>query len=117
MKAGTCHYKSTGSRLHCVRAIAGMASVMMLYVSFCRTLARALPKAPQQQYQTIQDPVILHTTMARLLKPTKAREQKHARGRMLRTGEGSSELAALHSAVGRMTEALCGLRLTLRNLW
>ena len=103
--------------MHVWGVIAGMASVLMLYVSFCRTLARALPKAPQQQYQTIQDPVILHTTMARLLKPTKAQEQAHARGRMLRTGGGSYELAALQSAVGRMTEALCGLRLTLRNLW
>ena len=103
--------------MHVWGVIAGMASVMILYVSFCRTLARALPKAPQQQNQTIQDPVILHTTMARLLKPTKAREQAHARGRMLRTGGGSYELAALQSAVGRMTEALCGLRLTLRSLW
>ena len=94
-----------------------MDSVMMPYVSFCRTLARALPKAPQQIHQTIQDPVILHTTMARLLKPTKAQDQAHARSRMLRTGGGSYELAALQTAAGRMTEALCGLRLTLRSLW
>ena len=86
-------------------------------LGFCRTLAKALPKAPQQIHQTIQDPVILHTTMARLLQPTKAQDQGYARGRMLRTGGGSYELAALQTAVGRMTEALCGLRLTLRHLW
>ena len=42
--------------------------------------------------------------------------QDQVAGRMLRGGE-ADQVATLQSAVGRMTEALCGLRLTLRALW
>lgn len=100
---------------HCKTSIAAKyARLLLRFRPAYRVLGRALPNAPQHTDQTVQDPAILHTTLARLLKPTRASAQ--ASGRMLRVGE-DSELGSLRAAVGRMTEALCGLRLTLRELW
>ena len=77
----------------------------------CRALERALPNAPPRRYQTVQDPAILHTTLARLVQL-----QGRSTGRILRSG-GLDQAAEIQSAAGRMTQALCGLALTLRSLW
>ena len=80
-------------------------------LSLCRALERALPNAPPRRYQTVQEPAILHTTVARLVEL-----QGHSTGRILRSG-GLDQAAELQAAAGRMTQALCGLALTLRSLW
>ncbi|EIE20274.1 hypothetical protein COCSUDRAFT_67560 [Coccomyxa subellipsoidea C-169] len=74
-------------------------------------LRGALPRAPPAEQQTVHDPAILHTTLARLLRLPRA-----SAGRVLRSGApDGAEL--LRSAVARISADLCGLRATLPTLW
>lgn len=59
----------------------------------------------------MQDPAILHTTLARLLRLPRA-----SAGRVLRSGVPDGA-ALLRSAVARISGELCGLRATLPTLW
>ncbi len=77
----------------------------------CRALRGALPRAPPAEQQTVHDPAILHTTLARLLRLPRA-----SAGRMLRSGAPDGA-ALLRSAVARISADLCGLRATLPTLW
>lgn len=87
----------------------------------CRALQRALPRAPPAEQQTIQDPAILHTTLARLLRVPQSIGGGSVRvplaGRVLRSGVHMDGVQVLQAAVGRISAALCGLRVVLPVLW
>jgi hypothetical protein len=83
----------------------------------CRALHRALPNAPPPKQQVIQDAAILHTTLARLIKPPRSGRRLRTAGRVLRWVLQADEVHALQAAVRRMSAALCGLRVTLPVLW
>lgn len=82
-----------------------------------RRLRRALPRAPAKQI--VSDEVILHTTLARLLRPP-PRESTSDEG-----GEGEGEVegvkvigtAAARRAAAALTSALCGVQATLPAAW
>lgn len=77
-----------------------------------RALRGALPRAPPDARQTVQDAAILHTTLARLLRLPRSADA----GRVLRSGAPDGA-AVLRSAVAQISAELCGLRATLPTLW
>mmetsp|Transcript_29348 Transcript_29348/g.82770 ORF Transcript_29348/g.82770 Transcript_29348/m.82770 type:complete len:351 (-) Transcript_29348:436-1488(-) len=66
-----------------------------------QALASALPRAPPPAQQTVREPSILHTTLARLVEPPAS----------------SNAARSLLDATAAMTNLLCGLRTTLDALW
>ena len=85
----------------------------------CRALRAALPHAPHAQ--AISEPTILHTTLARLLRPptVTASWQAAHRAQTIAPG-GIVNLPAaqlLETAMDAMTQHLCGLQATMRELW
>ena len=85
-----------------------------------RALQAALPRAPPPEAQTVREPALLHTTLARLVQPPAPGSGQlpgGGRGRLLRTPVTGDAAAALLAAVRRASDALCGLRATLPNLW
>ena len=104
--------------------------------SKCRALRQSLPRAPPPEQQTVTEPDILYTTLARIVLPpagtesgaaqpgAQAADQGHRqtegsiRARALRAGGGSGSAdEALRAAVDAMSGALCGLQVTLSELW
>ena len=85
-----------------------------------RALQAALPRAPPAEAQTVHEPALLHTTLARLVQPPAQGSGQlpgSSRGRLLRTPVTGDAAALLLAAVRRASDALCGLRATLPNLW
>ncbi|KAL4419230.1 hypothetical protein ABPG77_010672 [Micractinium sp. CCAP 211/92] len=104
-----------------------------------RRLASALPRA--SRHQIVQDHFILHTTLARIVAPPHAGEAGAAAAQRLRQralkqrqrqragrrqqgaggdgGEAAGEEAAvlLQVAVDQMTQELCGMEVTMDQLW
>jgi hypothetical protein len=72
-------------------------------------LANALPNAPRPEVQAVREPSILHTTVARLLKPP---FQKQVGRKVELSGP-----TLLKAAVDAMTAKLCGLETELTELW
>ena len=89
---------SGGTVLACWQVVEGTDPVQLR-----AALRQALPAASARQ--VVQDQSILHTTLARLVKPPDA-------------GEGDAAgAAALQSAVDAMTQQLCGTEAVLDVLW
>lgn len=85
-------------------------------------LAEALPRAPLQQ--GIKDLQILHTTLARIVKPGAAgsgggsgRSSIGRPRKMAPASEEEEASEAVRQAAARMTADLCGLQATLDTIW
>ena len=84
-----------------------------------------LKHAPPQQ--AVSEPTILHTTLARLLKPPEAaggfsgsRTANSAKGVQLEIGVqrvDDQPAAALAAVMEAMTQQLCGLQASMHELW
>lgn len=115
-------------------------------ICLCRALAEALPRAPPPEQQTVTEPAILYTTIARIVLPpaggasgtprpqgAQADPRDAGQGKagagggagggsvaaraLLAGGAGEPQAAALRGAVDAMSAALCGLQARLSELW
>ena len=77
-----------------------------------RRLRRALPRAPAKQI--VADEVILHTTLARLLRPPPPTERH---GKKKEEDEVDFGTGAAKRAAAALTSALCGVQATLPLAW
>lgn len=81
-----------------------------------RRLREALPNAPEKQI--VANQVILHTTLARLLRPPPRRRLSPAGAGDAESAAGVSDGAgAATRAAAALTAALCGVQATLPRLW
>ncbi|GAX78176.1 hypothetical protein CEUSTIGMA_g5618.t1 [Chlamydomonas eustigma] len=69
-----------------------------------KDLAQALPKSPPKEGQMVKEPSILHTTIARLLKPPEEIGQ-------------SVEATAVELAVRELSNSLCGVTAAFEEVW
>lgn len=93
----------------------------------------ALPNAPPKEAQTIKEPAMLHTTVARLLLPPAAAAAYAAAAAAAAAGAGSDPKSAaaaatagrrqpaamqdaVAAAVARLSQELCGLTTTFRQV-
>lgn len=91
------------------------------------SLRHALPRAPDPSKQAVQEPTILHTTIARMLAPARrpVHGGGHGRGGVGGGGAGAGWEEVGVEALGRelegvaeaLTDELCGLETTFDELW
>ncbi len=82
------------------------------------SLRHALPRAPAPSKQAIQEPAMLHTTIARLLAPARrpaaGARQGGGPGEEVAAGVLTAELTGVAVA---LTDELCGLEALFDELW
>eukprot|EP00884_Botryococcus_braunii_P018259 jgi/Botrbrau1/5116/Bobra.0128s0024.1 len=96
----------TGNVLACWQVLSGTDPLAIR-----RVLRNTLPRAPPPEKQAIQQPAILHTTLARLLHGPKPQVAASFHRRAL---QGAT---LLQDVSQRMTDALCGLQATISHMW
>jgi len=105
---------SSGVVVACWQALPGGAEPADIRAA----LAAALPRAPGPAGQMVREPLIFHTTVARLLAPLRA-PHSWLGSRRAGGGEPGPEAVAadVAAAVAGLSSELCGLTATFSELW
>ena len=78
-------------------------------------LGAALPRSPTTQI--VSDPYILHTTLARVLRPPRRHTKHNGDGDGDARVDAAAATAAAKEVAAELTEALCGVTATIPAAW